>query len=225
MALAQKIPGMDRLTDIRDAATVIVVRHVKAGPAVLLGQRSATAAFMPSKYVFPGGAIDAEDAQVPLSSPLSSEDTRRLRHAATCAPKPFAVAAIRELWEETGLCLGITGTPPGWKGWPKGAGLNAAPLRFMFRAITPPGRSRRFDARFFMVNADDLACDLDDFSQAGSELSNLAWVPLSQIHAVDLPHVTTLALAELGAHLRGQQRPGVPFWDHRGTRVRVRYLA
>ena len=55
-------------TGLRDAATVIVLRDRDTRPRVLMGQRGAKAAFMPNKFVFPGGAVDAEDAEVPLAS-------------------------------------------------------------------------------------------------------------------------------------------------------------
>ncbi|MEP2844742.1 MAG: DNA mismatch repair protein MutT, partial [Alphaproteobacteria bacterium] len=53
-------------TKIRNAATVIVLRDRHVTPHILMGQRGAKAAFMPNKFVFPGGAVDATDAQVPL---------------------------------------------------------------------------------------------------------------------------------------------------------------
>ncbi len=51
-------------TPIRDAATIIIVRNRSTAPAVLMGQRGAKAVFMPGKFVFPGGAIDPNDADV-----------------------------------------------------------------------------------------------------------------------------------------------------------------
>ena len=51
---------------IRDAATVILLREKKDSTYVLMGQRGNKAVFMPSKYVFPGGAVDQEDANVEL---------------------------------------------------------------------------------------------------------------------------------------------------------------
>ena len=49
-------------TAIRNAATVIVLRDRFTAPRILMGQRGAGAAFMPNKFVFPGGAVDAGDA-------------------------------------------------------------------------------------------------------------------------------------------------------------------
>ncbi len=57
-------------TAIRDAATVIVLRDRMTAPKVLMGQRGARAAFMPNKFVFPGGAVDRADATVSLARGL-----------------------------------------------------------------------------------------------------------------------------------------------------------
>ncbi|MGR3594675.1 MAG: NUDIX hydrolase [Limimaricola soesokkakensis] len=186
----------------RDAATIILLRHMAEGPTVLMGRRGAGAAFMPSKYVFPGGALDPVDARVPLDAPLGPE------HEAELGPMAGALAAcaIRELWEETGQILGRPGdwpdAPPGWRGFARsGHRPDAAPLLPMFRAVTPPGQSRRFDARFFLAPASALASDPDDFSGAEDELAHLHWVPLARIDALDLPDITRLALRELQARL------------------------
>ena len=63
---------------IRPAATVIVVSNRAHAPQVLMGQRGAKAAFMPNKFVFPGGAVDPQDAAVPLLSEISNPCKDRL---------------------------------------------------------------------------------------------------------------------------------------------------
>ena len=180
---------------VRDAAAVVLWR---AGPQVLMGQRGAAAAFMPSKYVFPGGAVDTTDHS---ASHLSAGDHARLtHHCPPDAPGPEMLTgcALRELAEETGFHL-----PP------------RTPLRFIFRAITPAGAPRRFDARFFLAEAVGLP-DLNDFSAATDELSHLHWIGLTQARSLDLPFITEVVLAEVAALLSGAEQPGVPFFDNSG---------
>ncbi len=184
---------------ISPAASVVLVRRGGAG-RVLMGQRGAGAVFMPSKYVFPGGRVDSGDHTDAVS--LSAVCAARLgQHLLPAAPPPAALVACvrRELREETSLCL-----PP------------AAPLRFIFRAITPPGSPRRFDARFFLADADDIDGPLEDFSGAEDELSHLHWVSLDETRTLDLPFITEIVLAELRALLAGHEQPGVPFFDNSG---------
>ena len=186
---------------IRPAATVILWRTGPGGTQVLMGQRGAAAVFMPSKYVFPGGAVDPGD-----TGQLAMVADRCLdRLSQVCvpdAPTPAALigAACRETAEETGLIL---------------RGLQA--LRFVFRAITPPGRSRRFDARFFLAPATAIAGDPDDFSAAADELGHLHWIGLAEARALDLPFITEVVLSEITALLGGAAQPGVPFFDNSGS--------
>lgn len=207
-------------TAIRNAATVIVIRDRMENPHILMGQRGAKAAFMPNKFVFPGGAVDVEDAQIPLASPLPDLCAARLTEDADPAlAHAISVAAIRELWEETGLILGVPGT---WQGdvpldWQTFAATghvpHAAPMQFVFRAITPPGRPRRFDARFMLVDVDDIATDPDDFSAACDELSHLQWVPLTRARQFDMPFITEVVLAEVEARAKDLAPPAsVPFF-------------
>ncbi|MEM7723838.1 MAG: NUDIX hydrolase, partial [Pseudomonadota bacterium] len=93
-------------TAIRDAATVIVLRDAAGDPKVLMGQRGKTAAFMPSKFVFPGGAVDDVDGAIPLAAPPSERCRDALATDSACAVEAMLAAAVRELWEETGLLLG-----------------------------------------------------------------------------------------------------------------------
>lgn len=198
---------------IRDAATVILLRRDRAEPSVLMGMRGAQAVFMPSKFVFPGGAVDPEDLAAPA---LADPDPRLL--AEPCAgvpihPHSLLACARRELAEETGLAL-----RPG-----------ASPV-FVFRAITPPGRSRRFDARFFLCESSEITGDPEDFSGACDELSHLHWVPLAQARDLALPFITEVVLAEVVALLDAAgtgplARPAsVPFFDNRGPEPRFSQL-
>ncbi len=199
---------------IRNAATVIVLRERYTAPAILMGQRGAKAAFMPNKFVFPGGAVDAQDAVVPLAAPVPDLCHARLADDAPDGMQTaLAAAAIRELWEETGLLLGQRGdwhgdVPDTWQSFADTGHLPTADgLQFVFRALTPPGRPRRFDARFFLVDADDIRNDPDDFSGASDELSHLQWIPLRDARKFDLPFITEVVLAEIEARVSYRTAP------------------
>lgn len=214
---------------IRDAASLILLRRDAAGASVLMGMRGQSAVFMPSKFVFPGGAVDPGDAALLLARPLPEPHRRRLlvEPSGKAAPDAIAAAALRELAEETGLLIGRPGS-----GGPAGfgeAGLvpDAGGLLYLFRAITPPGRPRRFDAHFFVADAADVTGDPEDFSAACDELSHLHWVRLDEARRLDLPFITEVVLAEL-AELAALAAPGqplpvpdsVPFFDNRSERPR-----
>lgn len=189
---------------VRDAATVILVRDRATRPQVLMGQRGAKAVFMPSKFVFPGGAVDPDDARVPLVGRVGDVCAARLAEGAV-AERVHALqaAAIREVWEESGLVLGVPGEWPGpvpvdWEGFSATGHLPcAADFLYVFRAITPFGPPRRFDARFFLVDESAVAGDPDDFSRASDELSQLQWIPLDRICDLDLPLITEVVLGEV----------------------------
>lgn len=217
-------------TRIRDAATILLVRRETGqGPSVLMGMRGSAAAFMPSKYVFPGGALDPDDAGVPFAQPLSRTCAARLESGASPGTaQALAAAAVRELWEETGLILGAPGSWPGdvpadWAGFAaRGYLPSASALTFVFRAVTPPGRPRRFDARFFLADAAQVQGDPDDFSQACDELSHLHWVPIAEARRLNLPFITEVVLAEVATLVGDGNTPpqtpeSVPFFDNSGS--------
>lgn len=217
---------------LRDAATVIVVRDAATSPRVLMGQRGAKAAFMPGKFVFPGGAVDPGDAAVPLAETGAEPCLSRLADGASPdMAHALMAAAVRELWEETGQILGVRGAWPGavpadWRGFAKAGYLPSADgMAFMFRAVTPPGRPRRFDARFFAVDAGKLATDADDFSGACEELAHLQWIPFDEVRRFDLPFITQVVLAEIAIRLPDLSAPpAVPFFDNRQEETLYRRL-
>jgi len=214
---------------LRDAASVILVRRDREAERVLMGQRGRGAAFMPSKFVFPGGAVDRDDHDIPAAAPLPGPTARCLRLRVDPSPGPnlaesLAMAAIRELWEETGLALSHTtgerppNPTPDWQSFFDAGHYPAADgLEFIFRAVTPPGRPRRFDARFFLVDAARITGSLDDFSRASGELTYLSWLTLTEARKLDLPFITEVVLAEVEARLAaddgGADRPA-PFFHH-----------
>lgn len=199
---------------IRDAATVILLRRSETETRVLMGQRGKKAAFMPGKFVFPGGAVDPQDyhALPPQDVERCEQDgtmpicSKRLAVGGSSAmAQAILTAARRELVEETGLSLNAD-----------------AQMRFVFRAITPPKRPRRFDARFLLCDARDVVEDLDDFSRAEDELAYLQWVELSAALTLDLPFITRVVLAEIDALASSDEPPvAVPFYDHRGPIGRI----
>ena len=217
-------------THIHDAATLVLWRAQPGGYAVLMGQRAAAAIFMPGKFVFPGGRVDPSDAAVPLHAPLAPACLQRLSVSADVRQgNELAVAAIRELWEETGLMIGGeayacdgVNLPETWRNFVETGHLpDVSQLKLFFRAITPPNRPRRFDARFFIAPASAVVGDLDDFSGADLELSHLQWVPLAAASELDLPFITQIVLAELSAYLNAPDVPRpVPFFDNRSDTPR-----
>jgi 8-oxo-dGTP pyrophosphatase MutT (NUDIX family) len=179
----------------RDAATLILVRD---GREVLLGKRSSHHIFMPERYVFPGGRVDPGDARV--ARPFSLRRAVQAKLERTCsAPRAsaLAMAAVRETFEETGLVVGRPADEPlrtRSRHWRPFFATGHAPaldrLDYVARAITPPGRVRRFDARFFLVDARHAQGEL----RGNGELEDLAWVPLVEVERLPLASITRLVL-------------------------------
>ena len=218
-------------TKIRNAATVIVVRNKHDNPSVLMGQRGVNAAFMPSKFVFPGGAVDDQDLSIDIKKSINEVCKNRLLKENENGPwNALVAAAIRELFEETGQIIGVEQEwlepPSSWRGFAKtGYVPDASHMSFVFRAITPPGRPRRFDARFFLIQAEELQTDLDDFSMASDELSHLQWIPLTDTKSFDLPFITQVVLAEIAGNLITSGPPAqVPFFQNTTEESLIYYI-
>ena len=208
----------------RDAGTLVLLRGSGRACEVLMGVRGSGARFMPGRRVFPGGALDAADRQMPASNALPALCHARLQKV-TPTPEialPLALAAIRETFEETGLALGAPPAPAGgiptgsWRAF-CGLGLGPVPdrLRFVFRAITPRRYPVRFDARFFLAPVEAVAGDPDDLSRASGELHDLRWIGIGEALGLDeLPFITGIVLREIQAGLQSgvEDRP-VPFFS------------
>jgi 8-oxo-dGTP pyrophosphatase MutT (NUDIX family) len=215
-----------RVANVRpkDAATLILID--RSGPTfkVLMGRRHDGHAFLPGKFVFPGGRVEVDDRRVPAVGALDARDEARLMQqvvrASRLKVRAFAVAAIREAFEETGLMIGrkVDSPPALPEGWLTFAQAHVQPdigeLHFVARAITPPGRPRRFDTRFFAADAGSIADRIESVVGPDAELVELIWVPMAQAPELGLLTITRAVLIDLAARIAagfGHELP-VPYY-------------
>lgn len=191
-----------------DAATILIVRRnperVRAVPSVLMGHRSAAHKFMPNTFVFPGGRVDPHDHTPPVAGELAAETLHRLtrgRRASKRKARALALAAIRETFEETGLIVGRkhdgafdpAEVAEDWREFFEAGYAPAVDaLDYIYRAVTPPNNFRRFDARFFMVDAGTAHGEIG----GTGELVDLQWIPVDEAaEMANTPTPTRGALA------------------------------
>ena len=210
----------------KDAATLILVDRSGSVPKVLLGKRHQRHKFMPGRYVFPGGRVDPVDRSMPVARPLDpraeAKLMKRLQRASAAKARAFALAAVRETFEETGLLLGVRSNTTSevqsgpWTAFSEAKVLpDLGAMHFIGRAITPPGRSRRFDARFFTMDASAVAHRIEGVTGPDAELTELVWMSLAEAKSLDMPAVTGVMLEELDARIAdgfGHDLP-VPFYS------------
>ena len=205
----------------RDAATLMLIDRSDARPKVLLGRRHAGHKFMPGKFVFPGGRIEPLDQAMTAVSELHPDAQRKLlervAQPSTQFARAFALAAVRETAEETGLLLGVKrDQPPAVPGeiWTEFAKANVHPdlgqIHFVARAITPPRRPRRFDTRFLTADASAIAHTIEGVVGPESELVELVWVPIEQATHLDMPTITGIVLEELLARVEAGMAHDLP---------------
>ena len=151
----------------RPAATLVLLRE---GMEVLMLQRTQNAAFLGGAYVFPGGSLDPQDADMHRVVSLTEQQANE-RLQLDSGAIAYYVAAIRECFEEAGILLARdrNGDPvtaeraeqlTHWRKKPfremleaEDLTIPAGELAYFGHWITAPGRSRRFNARFFLALA------------------------------------------------------------------------
>jgi 8-oxo-dGTP pyrophosphatase MutT (NUDIX family) len=177
----QSEPPRPGVVQPRHAASLVVLRRDGGEPTVLMGMRGAKHRFMPNRLVFPGGAVDRADLGAPSATPLPRHTERLLRKAASeHLAHGLAMAAARELQEETGLSLG---SPP-----------RLDRLEYLMRAVTPAASPIRFNARFLLVPEDAVSGTLG----GDGELDNLRYYPMQEALALDLAAPTRFVLERVG---------------------------
>ena len=218
-----KKPGIKAVRP-KDAATLIVYRQCRDVVKVLMGKRHIKHKFLPERYVFPGGRVDPQDSRVRSATPIRQDVAELLTRRATPArARAIAAAAIRETFEEAGLIIGKPDpephrpAPANWRAFfDTGMAPCFENLTYVARAITPPWRPMRFNARFFMVDHKHVAGELG----GDGELLDLAYVPIRETGALELPLITTRVLEMVEEFARIPPAPGsmktVTFFHHNG---------
>ncbi|WP_176559903.1 NUDIX domain-containing protein [Teichococcus rhizosphaerae] len=174
-------PASTRPAHPRHAASLILWRQSAGGTVeVLMGLRAAGHRFMPNRLVFPGGRVDLADRTAPAATELRADTRAALeRRAPPRLARALAIAAARELEEETGLRLG-------------GALPTLDRLDYLCRAVTPARSPIRFNARFLVAPA-----EAAEGSLSGSgELERLDWLLLEGVLALPVAPITARVLNE-----------------------------
>ncbi|MCB1540739.1 MAG: NUDIX hydrolase [Rhodoblastus sp.] len=202
------------------AATLILLDRSGEIPKVLMGKRHAGHKFMAGKFVFPGGRIEAADrkmqALAPLPALVDEKLAKRRVKPSKTLPRALALAAMREMFEETGLVLGRPGAvdkvPEGdWTDFMQhGIAPDLSEIRFIARAITPPKRPKRFDTTFLCLDATWIAHRIEGVVTPDTELVELVWVPLKEAQELDLPHITRVVLKELEGRIADGMKHDTP---------------
>jgi len=210
----------------RDAATVMLLRPAGPGLEVYMLRRKSSMAFAPGAFVFPGGSVDARDADLQTAwagpDPAAWGEIFEVGPELACA---LVCAAVRETFEESGVLLAgpsadsvvADTTGADWEEdrhalisrslslaemlARRGLVLRSDLLRPWSRWITPVVEERRFDARFFAAALPHQQRTRD----VGGEAAEVAWVrPDDAIAAgrrneIVLWPPTAVTLAELAA--------------------------
>lgn len=160
-----------------------------------MGRRHHALRFMPGVLVFPGGRVDRTDYKAPAISELRAPTLAMLRLSAPASlARALAVAAARELHEETALVLGEM------------RGGRVAPdlacMDYLSRAITPAGRPIRFHARFLVAPASAAHGEL----HGSGELEELRFFPLTGLAGQPVMRITAMILEEFQSWL-GMEQP------------------
>ncbi len=176
---------------VRDAATVMLLRDGDMGLEVCMLQRNLNSDFVGGAYVFPGGGVDAEDAQPDAIAVCAGRTDANASQLVGVEQGglSFWIAAVRESFEEAGVLL--ASHPDGRvvsfaddavaerfaahrvevdSGRRRLAAicsdesleLTVGDMHYFSRWVTPLGAPRRYDTRFFVAAAPDEQVALHD---------------------------------------------------------------
>jgi 8-oxo-dGTP pyrophosphatase MutT (NUDIX family) len=232
-------PKPDTAKDVadrpRDASTLIIIDRSSGNPRILMGKRRMEQVFMPGKYVFPGGRAEKDDRSVQSADELAGNEVAKLLLDMKGTPsvaraRGLALAAIRETFEEAGLLVGHPVSSPVQTtaaGWGDFLALGYLPklsdLTFFARAITPPGRPRRYDTRFFCCDISAITHRID---ANDGELSGLHWLTIEESRGIDLAPITRVVLEDLTDRFTasGTVADAIPYYSFKNGSFRRELL-
>lgn len=178
--MSEAIPGIDWTPPppkLRQAASILLVREAEGRRQIFWMRRGTKLRFGPGMYAFPGGKVDAADAEVPVEGVSEGE-------------RPFVVAAIREAFEEVGILLAegaetlsaearrrlrealLGGVPFGALLERQGLTLDGRRLVSAGRWMTPPFSPIRFDTRFYLARLEGEG----EIQPNAGEVSAAGWI-------------------------------------------------
>ncbi len=230
------MPSLSNVPVAKPSATVVLVRDAANAPELLLVQRHERSAFG-GAHAFPGGVLEDADARVAdHCAGIAPAEADALLNVADGVN--WFSAAVRELFEESGVLLAVVGRPgvdlgaardalnDGTLDWQTFVQQNALQLQcdalhyFSFW-ITPEALPRRFATRFFLAAMPDG----QDAAHCGGELTDSCWMTAEEalaayrdgsirLHFPTIRTLETLArrgtLDELIEWAASRAREGVP---------------
>lgn len=219
-------------TPPRAAATVVMLRDGVAGPEVLLMKRHGLSDVLGGAYVFPGGKLDAADAELDAARHLDQAPPRlhASLHDAELDDAHAAglyVAAVREAFEEAGVLLAEApdGSEPDLAraaallkaGTPFNAMLAELGLTLQTRRLVPWSRwitprvpsvmNKRFDTRFFaaVVPPEQVATHDDYETTESTWLSPRAALQRYWDREIEMAPPQIMTLAQLARHASAEE--------------------
>jgi len=182
----------------RPASTIVVIRDGAAGIEVLLSRRAERGDHNSNAWVFPGGVVEQRDAAAHDCCDGLDDAGASLRLGLSSGGLDYYVAAVRECFEESGLLFAradnealvdLDGADAARLGPWRGAlhrgeqgiaelcarerlSLAVDELVYLSHWLTPLGRPKRFDTRFFIAAAPKAQTAAHD----GAELVEQLWI-------------------------------------------------
>jgi len=215
---------------IRPAATVILIREAPVSFEIFMLKRTSRASFASGMFVFPGGKVDGDDHLHMYDAHRHGPTDAQSQQVSALGDewRGYWVAAIRETFEEAGLMLAYRGGEllsyddeslhdrfDAYRGPLHSEELSLLEIchredlqlavdqvHFYNRFVTPLGRPRRFDTRFFIAAAPEAQRARHDEKETVDSIWITPGEALARNRAreFDLMNVTRMQLEWLEAH-------------------------